>query len=117
MGGNSIRNKERTFERSEISLKKYKELLVRAREMGRKVCVSGILPRVGENEEWWSSALGVNERMKALCQNMNCCYLYLCVDFVTHFQLYKKDGVYLNKKGLKVFARRMDKCLSLWQES
>ena len=38
-------------------------------------------------------------------------------DFADSFQLYKKDGVHLNEKGLKVFARRMDKCLSLWQEN
>ena len=66
VGGNSIRNKDGTFERSEILLKKYKELLVRAREMGKKLWVASILTRLGENEEWWSRALGVNERMKAL---------------------------------------------------
>ena len=45
VGRNSIRNKDGTFERSEILLEKYKELLVKARKMGKKVCVSGILPR------------------------------------------------------------------------
>ena len=53
---------------------------------------------LGENEEWWSRALGVNERMKALCQNMNSCYLGLWEDFVNSFQLYKKYGVHLNEK-------------------
>ena len=43
--------------------------------MGKKECVSAILPRLGENEEWWSRALSINERVKALCQNMNCFYL------------------------------------------
>ena len=47
------------FERTEILLKKYRELLVRAKEVGKKVCVSGILPRLGENEEWWSRAKGI----------------------------------------------------------
>ena len=37
--GNNIRNKDRISERSEILLKKYKELLVTAREMEKKVCV------------------------------------------------------------------------------
>ena len=50
-GGNNIRNKDGIFERSEALLKKYKELLGRDREMGKKVYVSGILPRLGENEE------------------------------------------------------------------
>ena len=51
MGGNNIRNRDGTFERSEVLLKKYRELLVRAKEIGKKVCVSGILLRLGENEE------------------------------------------------------------------
>ena len=33
VGGNSIRNRDGTFERSEILLKKYWELLVRAKEI------------------------------------------------------------------------------------
>ena len=33
-------------ERSEILLKKYRELLIRAKKIGEKVCVSGILPRL-----------------------------------------------------------------------
>ena len=33
----------------------------KVREMGKKVCVNGILPRLGENEEWWWRALGKNE--------------------------------------------------------
>ena len=48
------------------------------------------------------------EKMKALCPNMNCSYLGPQEDFVDSFQLYKKGGVHLNEKGLKVFARRMD---------
>ena len=53
VGGNIIRNGDGTFERTEILLKKYRELLVRVKEIGKKVCVSVILPRLGENEEWW----------------------------------------------------------------
>ena len=48
------------FERSEILSKKYRELLVRAKEIGKKVIVSETLPRLNENEEWWSRAIGVN---------------------------------------------------------
>ena len=47
VGGNSIRNRDGTFERSEILLKKYRELLVSAKETG-KACVSGILPRLSK---------------------------------------------------------------------
>ena len=46
VGGSSIRNRDGTFERSEILLKKYRELLIRAKKIGEKVCVSGILPRL-----------------------------------------------------------------------
>ena len=75
VGGNSIRSRDETFERIEILLSKYRELLVRAKEIGKKVCVSGILPRLGEKEEWWSRAMGINERAQMLCESMNCTYL------------------------------------------
>ena len=53
VGENSIRNRDGTFEGTErLLLKKYRELLVRAKEIGKKVCVIGILPRLGENEVW-----------------------------------------------------------------
>ena len=66
--GNIIRNRDGTFERSEILVKKYRELLVRAKKIGKKFCVSGILLRLGENVEWWSRTLGVNERAHMLCE-------------------------------------------------
>ena len=34
--GNIIRNRDGTFERSEILVKKYRELLVRAKKIGKK---------------------------------------------------------------------------------
>ena len=46
---------------------------------------------------------------------MSCTYLDVREDFIGSFKLYKKDGVHLNNKGVKVFAKRMDECLSLWQ--
>ena len=75
------KNRYITFEKSEILLKKYRELLVRAKEIGKKVCVSGILPRLDENEEWWSRVRGVNEREYMLCDSMNCIYLDVWENF------------------------------------
>ena len=69
-----------------------------------KVCVSGILPRLDVNEEWWSRAIGINERILMLCESMNCTYLDVWEDFIDSFKLYKKR-VYLNEKGVKVFAK------------
>ena len=37
--GNSIRNRGGTFERSEILLRKYMELLVRSKELGKIICL------------------------------------------------------------------------------
>ena len=115
VGENSIRSRDGMFERTEILLRKYWELLVRVKEIGKKVCVNGILPRLGENEEWWSRAIGKNERVQMLCKNMNCTYLDIWEDFVGSFKLFKKDGVHLNEKGVEVFAKRMADCLSPWQ--
>ena len=62
----------------------------------------GILPRLGENEEWWLRALRVNERVHMLCESMNCTYLDVWEDFVDSFKLCKKGGVHLNEKGVEV---------------
>ena len=51
-----------------------------------------------------------------LCESMKYTYLDVWEDFVDSFKLYKKDGVHLNEKGVEVFAKRMDECLSLWQK-
>ena len=72
-----------------------------------------ISPRLGENEEWRSRAIGVNEKVHLLCEYMNCTYLDVWEDFVDSFKLYKKDGVHLNEKEVEVFARRMNECLYL----
>ena len=52
------------------------------------------------NNEWWSRALGVNERVHMSCKSMNCTYLEVWEDFIDSFKLYKKDGVHLNEKGV-----------------
>ena len=57
--------------------------MVRVREMGKKVCESEILPKLCENEEWWLRALGLNEMMQMLCQNIN--NLDLGDDFIDSF--------------------------------
>ena len=43
--------------------------------------MSGILPRLDENEEWWSRVRGVNEREYMLCDSMNCIYLDVWENF------------------------------------
>ena len=48
-----------------------------------------------------------------LCESRKYSYLNVWKDFVDSFKLYKRDGLHLNDKGVKVFARRMDGCLSL----
>ena len=70
VGRNSIRNRYGMFEWSEILLKKYRELLVRAKEIGKKVCVSGILPRLGKNEELWARGKVINERLHMLSESI-----------------------------------------------
>ena len=113
VGRNSIRSMDETFEKSEILLNKFKELLVRGKEMGKKV-------RLGENEKWYLRALGVNARIQMLCESMNCSYSDVSEDFVDNFKMYKKDRLHPNHKGVEVFAvfaRRMDECLTFWQKN
>ena len=67
--------------------------------------MSGILPRLGEKEEWWSRAIGVNETVHMLCESMNCTYLGVWEDFVDSFKLYKKDGMRMNENGIEALKK------------
>ena len=49
--------------KSQILLKMFKELLATGKEMI-------ILPRLSKNGEWLSMTLGLNKRMKVLCQDV-----------------------------------------------
>ena len=44
IGENSIRNRDGTFERSEILLNNYREFLIRAKGIRKKVCVMEFYP-------------------------------------------------------------------------
>ena len=45
IGGNNIRNRDGMFERTKILFMKYRVFLVRSKEIGKKVCVSGFYQR------------------------------------------------------------------------
>ena len=49
--------------------------------------MSGILPRLGENEEWWSRGSGVNKTVHMLYESMNSTYFDVWLDFVGSFKL------------------------------
>ena len=95
--------------RGQLSLKKYREPLVKASGKGRKFCVIGILPRLCENEEWWSREMCKWKGAYIMWKYE--LYLFRCMeDFVDSLKLYKQDGVHLYDKWVDVFAKKMDEC-------
>ena len=56
------------YKRSEELIKRYRELIEKMKDSGRRCMISGILPRLGAGQEWKSRALCVNDRVRKLCR-------------------------------------------------
>ena len=99
VGGNEIRNKTGKFNSSEEILDKYKIMLEKCKSKSRKTVVTGILPRLSENEEWLSRALALNTRIKYICKQTNLEFLDIWDTFYNEKSYFTKKGIHLNNSG------------------
>ena len=96
------------YKRSEVFIA---ELIEKMKVSGRRCLILGILPRLGAGQEWGSRAIGVNDKVRKLCNLENIRFL----DFWTEFQnrdLFANDGVHLSRKGVDLFSASLEACLS-----
>ena len=66
VGTNDVKNTN-----SEELLKKYKRLIGTLKEKQSKFIVSGILPRIGAEKQFYNKDFSTNDRLKSLCSKEN----------------------------------------------
>ena len=97
------------YKRSEELIERYRELIEKMKDSGRRCMISGILPRLGAGQEWKSRALCVNDRVRNLCSSENIRFLDLWSEFQNR-DLCAVDGVHLSRKGVEFFSASLETC-------
>ena len=94
VGTNDVKNTN-----SEELLEKYKRLIGALKEKRSKFIVSGILPCIGAENQFYNKAFSTNDRLKSLCSNENVEFLNLWNHFYDQRILFNHDGLHLNPVG------------------
>jgi lysophospholipase L1-like esterase len=112
VGTNNIRNTG-----SEELVTKYEHLIrkmVASRKEStmvdskRECMISGILPTLNGGSEWSSRALGINDRVRGLCNKHGIKFIDSWAKFVGKADLYSKDGLHLSKKGILLLSNSFE---------
>ena len=61
--------------------------------------LSGILPRIGAENQFYNKAFSTNDRLKSLCSKENVEFLNLWNHFYDQRILFNHDGLHLNPVG------------------
>ena len=94
VGTNDVKNTN-----SEELLEKYKRLIGTLKEKRSKFIVSGILPRIGAEKQFYNKAFSTNDRLKSLCSKENVEFINLWNHFYDQQILFNHDGLHLNPVG------------------
>ena len=93
--------------RSEELLEKYRRLIqqYKCKANASNIVISGILPRVWEEREFYNKGFSTNSRLKSLCAEESVHFLNFWDNFYYDTDLYRADGVHLNAVGAARFGR------------
>ena len=97
--------------RSEELVARFRSMLEKVRESGRRCVVSGILPRCQVGSGWHSRAIGVNERVRKMCEKMGMFFMDEWCEFYGRKDLFAMDGVHLSRKGVKMMSECLEKAV------
>ena len=100
VGTNDVKNTN-----SEELLEKYKRLIGILKEKRSKFIVSGILPRIGAEKQFYNKAFSTNDRLKSLRSKENVEFLNLWNHFYDQQILFNHDGLHLNPVGSSRLGR------------
>ena len=118
VGGNNIRTSEDgKFTSTEEIIESYKHVIESAKLKGRKIVMTGIIPRRLENNEWLSRAIAINDRIKSMCNNRHINFIDLWEEFYDDESLFDKKGVHLSNKGCNKLADIIINSLNIIQEN
>ena len=99
--------------RSVELVKRYREIIGKIRDSGRKCVVSGVLPRIDVGLEWMSRAIGLNDSVRSLCAQMDARFLDVWDDYVGEREMYAMDGLHLSMKGVKHLSKCLERVIGV----
>ena len=97
--------------RSEELMARYRCLLEKVRDSGRRCVVSGVLPRCQAGSRWHSRAIGMNERVQKMCEEMGLSFMDEWREFSGRKELFAMDGVHLSRLGVKVLSDCLERAV------
>ena len=95
-GSNDIKNIKPS-----IMLNKLRDIISMYSEKGRTLCVTEILPRYSDSDDWQDETYVINQKIKNMCQENNVKFIETYFKFYKNSSYYKEDGIHLNQKGSK----------------
>ncbi|KAG0720097.1 hypothetical protein GWK47_031334 [Chionoecetes opilio] len=108
VGGNDVGKA-----RSEELVTRYKALLEKVKESGRKGVICGVIPREYVGQEWLSRALSLNSKIEELCKDMGLRFVDGWDTFYGKHSMYTRDGVHLSKMGTEAYGDQLEKAVRL----
>ena len=103
VGTNDVKNTN-----SKELLEKYKRLIGTLKEKRSKFIVSGILPRIGAEKQFYNKAFSTNDRLKSLCSKENVEFRNFWNHFYDQQILFNHDGLHLNPVGSARLGRLLN---------
>ena len=93
---------------SEELIAKYKQMISTLKEKRTNLIISGILPRINAENQFYNKAFSTNNRLKSLCSKENVEFINLWDHFYDQKSLYNHDGLHLNPVGSARFGRLLN---------
>ena len=100
---------------SEDLLEKFKLMIETYKTKTNRLVISGILPRIDAGRDFYNKAYSTNNRLKALCLQVNVKFINLWDQFYDEPALFHDDGLHLNKVGSARFGRLINEQVSLYR--
>ena len=89
---------------SEELMGNYRNLMQVMSKSGCRGVVTGILPKFGAGMAWSSKAIGINNRVKSLCESYGITFIDCWDKFWGQKDLFAFDRIHLSRKGVKLLS-------------
>ena len=105
--GNDLFLKNGNSGRTEPLVETLKRTIDTAKNKTKNTLVIGILPRLNVSHFSLSKALGINERLKAICQMEEVTFIDLWDTFYGNRKLFKRDGIHFSEEGMREYGNQL----------
>ena len=104
--------------RSEELLEKYKKMIDKIKCKTNNILISGVLPRIGAANVFFSRAFSLNNRLESLCRQEGVQFINTWNHFYEQPLMFSGDGLHLNAVGSARFGRLMSEAVhTFWRKN